>query len=77
MLKIVANIPKGQVMTYKAVATLAKSPKAFRAVGNIMANNFNPQIPCHRVIKSNGQIGHYNRGGEKVKIKILTKEKAI
>ena len=63
-------------MTYKEVAAKAKSPKAYRAVGSIMANNFNPKIPCHRVIKSDGSLGNYNRGIEN-KIKLLRKEGAI
>ena len=77
VLERVANIPKGSTMTYKEVAIAAKSPRAFRAVGTIMAHNFNPKIPCHRVIKSSGQIGNYNRGGERKKQAILKQEKAI
>lgn len=77
VLTIVASIPKGQTMTYKEVAIAANSPKAFRAVGSIMAKNFNKNIPCHRVIKSNGQIGNYNRGGEVKKQEILKQEKAL
>ena len=64
-------------MTYKEVAKRAGSKGAHRAVGNIMARNFNPQIPCHRVIKSDGTFGNYNRGGVKAKIKLLRQEGAI
>ena len=67
VLKIVTKIPKGNVLTYKEIAKMAKSPKAFRAVGNILNKNFNPQIPCHRVIRSDGALGWYNRGQEKKK----------
>lgn len=74
---IVKNIPKGKTLTYKKVATLAGSPQASRAVGNIMAKNFDPTIPCHRVIKSDGTIGNYNRGGRKKKFELLRKEGAI
>ncbi len=77
VLNIVRNIPKGKTLTYKEVAQLAKSPKAFRAVGSIMAKNFNPEIPCHRVIKSDGTFGNYNRGGTTKKIKLLQKEGAL
>ena len=49
--KIVSEIPKGKVMTYKEVAIKAKNPKAARAVANIMAKNFDPKVPCHRVIR--------------------------
>lgn len=76
VLNVVKNIPRGKTMTYKEVARRAKSPRAYRAVGNIMAKNFDPQIPCHRVIKSDGTLGNYNRG-IKNKIKLLRKEGAI
>ncbi len=77
VLAVVKSIPKGKTMTYKEVAKCAKSPKAFRAVGSIMAKNFDPTVPCHRVIKSDGTFGNYNRGGTSKKIAILKKEGAI
>jgi len=49
---IVAKIPKGESMTYKEVATKAGNPRAARAVGAIMRSNYNRDIPCHRVVKS-------------------------
>lgn len=70
---IVRNIPRGKTLSYKEVAALAGSPNAYRAVGNIMSNNHDPDIPCHRVIKSNGEPGGYNRGIERKK-KLLKKE---
>lgn len=70
---IVKGIPKGEVLTYKQVAELAGNKKAYRAVGNILNKNFDPKIPCHRVIKSDGKIGGYNRG-RKRKIDLLKKE---
>ncbi len=75
--QIVRNIPKGKTMTYSAVATKAGNPKAARVVGSIMKANYDPQIPCHRVIRSNGEIGDYNRGGSKAKYILLKKEGAI
>ncbi|MEK7175857.1 MAG: MGMT family protein [Patescibacteria group bacterium] len=39
-----------------------------------MKSNFDPKIPCHRVIRSDGRIGSYNRGGSETKRKILKKE---
>ena len=60
--KIVGEIPKGKVLTYKEVARQAGSPMAFRAVGNILSKNWNPKIPCHRVIRGDGKAGGYNRG---------------
>lgn len=71
---IVRNIPKGKVLTYKEVAKRAGSINASRAVGNIMKANFDPKIPCHRVIRSDGKMGGYNRGGIIKKIAILKKE---
>lgn len=71
--KIVAKIPKGKILTYKKVAELAGRPKAWRAVGNILNKNRNPKIPCHRVIRSDGKIGGYNRGRKAKKI-LLEKE---
>jgi len=62
VLAVVAKIPAGKVLTYKEVAALAGSPGAFRAVGNILNKNYDPNIFCHRVIRSDGQIGGYNRG---------------
>lgn len=76
VLKIVSKIPKGETLTYREVARKARSPRAFRAVGNILNKNYDPKIPCHRVIKSNGEIGGYNRGAD-VKIKLLKDEKKI
>lgn len=60
--EVIKNIPKGHVLTYKQVAAKAGRPKASRAVGNILHKNHNPQIPCHRVIRSDGKLGGYNRG---------------
>ena len=74
--EIVRKIPKGKTLTYKQVAKLSGSPRAYRAVGNILNKNYNPQIPCHRVIRSDGKAGGYNRGAEK-KEEILKKEGAI
>ena len=77
VLEIVRGIPKGKVMTYREVATRAGSPRAFRVVGSIMKKNYDKNIPCHRVIRSDGKVGEYNRGGEQAKTKILKKEGAI
>lgn len=75
--KIVALIPKGKVMTYKEVAKKAGNEKASRAVGTVMRLNYDPKVPCHRVIKSDGGLGNYNRGGVKQKRKLLELEGAI
>ena len=72
--EIVRKIPKGKVLTYKEVANKAGNPGAARAVGNIMRANYDKNIPCHRVIRSDGGMGGYNRGGVKRKLEILKKE---
>ena len=73
VLEITSKIPEGETLTYKQVAIKAGNPKASRAVGAILKTNFNPAIPCHRVIRSDGKIGGYNRGPQN-KIKLLKQE---
>ena len=71
------NIPKGKVKTYKQVAIAIKSPKSARAVANACGKNpYAPKIPCHRVIRSDGDLGGYSgRGGIKKKLRLLRSEK--
>lgn len=76
VLAVVAKIPRGRTMTYKQVATTAGNSGAARAVGAIMKTNFNPDIPCHRVVRSDGKPGGYNRGAAQ-KIVRLREEGAI
>ncbi|MCZ2846223.1 MAG: MGMT family protein [Candidatus Bathyarchaeota archaeon] len=73
--EITKNISKGTIMSYKEVAKAAGSPKAWRAVGNILHKNKNPQVPCHRVVRSDGRPGGYRTGRNK-KIDLLKKEGA-
>ncbi len=77
VLEVVRNIPKGKVMTYKEVAKKAGNEKASRAVGNFMKGNYDKTVPCHRVIRSDGKIGDYNRGGQSAKMSLLKKEGAL
>lgn len=72
--RVVKGIPPGRVLTYKQVAARAGNPRAARAVGTLMAKNYDSKIPCHRVIRSDGKIGNYNRGGPKAKLALLKKE---
>ncbi len=76
VIAIVKAIPKGKTMTYQAVAAKAGSPNAARAVGSIMKANYRPEIPCHRVVRSDGLAGEYNRGREE-KIRKLIAEGAL
>ncbi len=76
VLAVVAAIPKGETMSYKEVAAAAGNAKAARAVGMIMKNNTDERIPCHRVIRANGDIGGYN-GLRGRKREILEREGAL
>lgn len=71
---IVRKIPKGKTMTYKEVAFAIGKPNSYRAVGNALNKNYDPTIPCHRVVRSDGKFGGYNRG-LRLKKKILMLEK--
>ena len=74
---MVAKIPKGKTLSYKEVAVKAGSPNASRAVGSIVARNKDKNIPCHRVIRSDGKLGGYNGLRGRSKKSILKKEKAL
>jgi O-6-methylguanine DNA methyltransferase len=68
------RIPKGKVATYQTIASLAGSPRASRAVGNACnANPFAPDVPCHRIVASDGSLGGYAHGPAK-KIALLKNE---
>lgn len=73
VLSVVRNIPKGSVLTYGEVAKRAGSPGAARGVGSVMKSNHDRSVPCHRVIRSDGRLGEYNRGRER-KAERLTRE---
>ena len=70
------KVPAGKVTTYQALGRAIKS-RAYRAVGTAMAKNpYAPIVPCHRVIKSTGEIGKFG-GGTPKKIKMLENEGII
>lgn len=67
----VSQIPHGETRSYRWVAERVGRPKAVRAVGRALNKNPLPLIvPCHRVIKSNGQTGGYKYGVQ-CKVKLL------
>jgi len=74
---IVRGIRKGQTMTYGQVAAVAGQPGAARSVGTVMKNNYDDSVPCHRVVRADGKIGDYNRGGEARKRALLQEEGAL
>ena len=71
---ILKKVPRGKVTTYREIAKVLGS-KAYRAVGNAMNKNPFPgsKVPCHRVVKSNGEVGGFASGTEK-KILMLKEE---
>ena len=74
--KLISEIPRGKVLTYKDLAIKIGKPKSSRAVAN--ASGKNPLIeviPCHRVIRSDGKLGGYSgKGGIDKKKKLLENE---
>lgn len=70
------KIPKGSVVTYAELAKKIGTPRAVRAVANAVgANPFAPQVPCHRVVRTDGTLGGYSgRGGITTKKRLLKKE---
>ena len=70
---LLCQIPKGKVVTYADIAHQLGN-KAYQAVGNAMAKNPDLiSVPCHRVVKTNGEIGQYALGKEK-KLALLSEE---
>jgi len=73
---LLLQIPKGKVTTYREIAH-ALGTKAYRAVGQAMNRNPNlVTVPCHRVVKSNGEVGGYVQG-ENEKIRLLLIEGVV
>ncbi len=73
----VRQIPKGETRSYGEVARVIGYPGAARAVGTVMKNNYDPTVPCHRVVRADGKVGEYNRGGERAKKQLLKSEMAL
>ena len=75
----IKKIPKGQTKTYKDIAVALKKPKSSRAVANACGKNpLLIEIPCHRVIRSDGKLGGYSgKGGITQKRKLLKDEGAL
>ena len=68
------KIPKGKVSTYKRIAERVGRPHAYRAVGNALHKNpLAPIVPCHRVVRSDGELGGFG-GGIESKRKLLEEE---
>ncbi len=67
------RIPKGRVSTYSAIAWAIGKPGASRAVGNALNRNPFKEVPCHRVVRSDGTVGGFARGTAR-KVAMLLKE---
>tara|TARA_B100000963_G_scaffold313097_1_gene290873 strand:+ start:778 stop:1056 length:279 start_codon:yes stop_codon:yes gene_type:complete len=74
--KEIVKIPYGETITYKELAVAIGEPNSSRAVANACGKNpYPPTIPCHRVIRSDGELGGYSgKGGIKTKKKLLKEE---
>ena len=72
----ISEIPFGKTKTYKEIAVSIGKPNSARAVANACGKNPYPiDIPCHRVIRSDGNIGGYSGdGGIKKKMQLLKSE---
>jgi methylated-DNA-[protein]-cysteine S-methyltransferase len=79
VVKVCIEVPIGKTVTYSQLAKRAGFPKAARAVGNVLAKNPLPLlVPCHRVIRADGEIGNFSApGGSKTKKKMLEHEKCL
>lgn len=71
---LLQKIPAGKVSTYGDLAKALGNPSASRIIGRILGKNPNPvQVPCHRIVMSNGKLGGYMHGIE-IKKELLKKE---
>lgn len=78
VLELTSKVPKGKVTTYAEIARAMGKPRAYRAVANALRHNPYPiKVPCHRVVRSNGEVGGYDgscTSGTRKKAKILESE---
>lgn len=77
VLTTLRKVTYGKTVSYGQLARMARSPKAARAIGSVMAANPLPLIiPCHRVIRTDGTVGMFSdSGGSETKKRMLTLEK--
>ena len=70
------TIPRSETRTYLQIAQQIGRPKAVRAVANAIGKNpYAPEIPCHRVVRTDGSLGGYSGpGGIETKIRLLREE---
>ncbi len=76
VLTLLTRIPRGKVTTYGEIAKALGDVGLSRAVGNAVRDNpFAPEVPCHRVIRSTGDIGGF--GGETSGKKVVEKTRML
>ena len=74
VLTATADIPYGELKSYKDIAAAIHRPRAYRFVGSTLAKNpFPILIPCHRVIRSDSTFGQFG-GGTEMKRRLIEME---
>ena len=72
------TIPSGEVRTYTEIAVQIGHPFSARAVANACGKNpYAPEVPCHRVIRSDGSIGGYSAQGGSEKKRAMLREEGV
>jgi len=72
------TIPRGEVRTYTDIAIQIGHPSSARAVANACGKNpYAPEVPCHRVIRSDGSIGGYSAEGGAEKKRAMLREEGV
>lgn len=78
VLKAITEIPLGETRSYKWVAQKIGRPAAVRAVGQALKRNpFPIRIPCHRVIREDGDLGGYAGRYDGRKARLLNAERSL
>lgn len=74
--RALCEIPRGKTLTYAELARRIGRPRSVRAVANALGKNpFAPDVPCHRVVRTDGSLGGYSgKGGAATKRKLLARE---
>jgi len=76
--KALKSIPRGEVRTYTQIAVQIGRPKSARAVANACASNpYAPEVPCHRVVRSDGGLGGYSGTGGVEQKRLLLSEEGV
>jgi len=78
VLRATVSVPYGSTWTYGELAAEVGAPRAARAVGTALSRNPVPLlIPCHRIVRSGGEVGSYGMGGTPIKKRLLRREGSL